>query len=62
MARKPVVNQEECISCGLCAEECPEVFRMNAADKSEVFNPEGAGEDSIQSAIDACPVSCISWA
>ncbi|RPJ41032.1 MAG: ferredoxin, partial [Deltaproteobacteria bacterium] len=28
MAKTPVVDQEECISCGVCVEVCPEVFRL----------------------------------
>jgi ferredoxin len=43
--KKPVVNQEDCISCGLCAEVCPEVFRLNDKDLSEVHNPTGASEE-----------------
>ena len=61
MARIPVVDTEECISCGVCVEECPEVFRMSNNDKSEVYNPTGGTPQTIQAAIDACPVSCISW-
>jgi ferredoxin len=61
MAKTPVVNQDECISCGLCAEICPEVFRMNDQDISEVYNPAGAPPEKIQEAIDGCPVQCIHW-
>ncbi|GFO54585.1 ferredoxin [Geomonas sp. Red276] len=62
MARKPWVDQDECISCGICMKNCPEVFRFNPQRKSEVYNPAGAPEEDIQSqAIDLCPVSCISW-
>jgi ferredoxin len=59
--KKPVVNQDDCISCGLCAEVCPEVFRLNDKDLSEVHNPGGASEEKIQEAIDSCPVQCIHW-
>jgi len=61
MSKVPVVDQPECISCGLCAEICPEVFRMNDQDVSEVYNPSGAPEEKIQEAIDSCPVQCIRW-
>ena len=61
MAKMPVVNQNECISCGVCVEMCPEVFQLNNANLSEVINPEGAPEAKIQEAIDNCPVQCISW-
>jgi ferredoxin len=62
MAKKPLVDKEECISCGICKNNCPEVFRFDARGKSECYNPEGAPEEVIQSrAIDLCPVSCITW-
>ncbi|HEY6008930.1 MAG TPA: ferredoxin [Geobacteraceae bacterium] len=61
MARKPYVDQDVCIGCQLCANTVPEVFRMNAENLAEVYDPEGASEESIQEAIDGCPVSCIHW-
>jgi len=61
MSKIPVVSQDECISCALCAEICPEVFRLNDKDLSEVYDPQGASEEKIQEAIDSCPVQCIHW-
>ena len=61
MAKIAFVDQEECTGCGLCEEVCPEVFRMNEDDVSEVYAAEGASEDKIQEAIDGCPVECIHW-
>lgn len=61
MARKPYVDQDVCIGCQLCANTVPEVFRMNAENLAEVYDAEGASEESIQEAIDGCPVSCIHW-
>ena len=61
MARTPVVNGEECISCGVCVDICPEVFRLNDRDVSEVYNPSGAPIEKIQEAIESCPVQCIHW-
>lgn len=62
MARTPVVDRDDCISCGACVDECPDVFRMDKDEKSEVYNPTGASEDDIQNAIEICPVECIHWA
>lgn len=61
--RKTVwVDQDECISCGLCVNNVPEVFRFSDNNKAEAYDPEGAPEDTIQQeAIDICPVSCIHW-
>jgi ferredoxin len=62
MARIPWVEQDECISCGLCVANLPGVFRFNDQGKAECFDPEGATESEIQdNAIDICPVSCIRW-
>ena len=61
MPRIPYVEENDCISCGLCAEICPEVFRLNDQDLSQVYNPTGASEEKIQEAIDSCPVQCIRW-
>ena len=62
MAKKPYVDQDICISCGLCVSVCPGVFHFNDSGKSECYDPDGATEAEIQSAIDGCPVQAISWA
>ena len=47
---------EGCISCGLCASVCPEVFRMNDENVSEVYHqPTPEQEDATQEAADGCP-------
>jgi ferredoxin len=61
MSRNLFVDQDVCISCNLCADTVPDVFRMNDQGVAEVFDPRGASEDLIQEAIDACPVACIHW-
>jgi len=61
MAKKPYVDQDVCISCNLCVDTVPEVFRMNEDGLAEVYDPSGAPEGKIQEAIDACPVACIHW-
>ena len=61
MARIAWVDEEACISCGLCISSCPDVFRFNADGKAECFAPDGAPEADIQEAMDACPVQCIYW-
>lgn len=61
MIKAPYVDQEACISCGLCISICLGVFRFNRSGKSECYEPAGASESSIQSAIDGCPAQAISW-
>ena len=61
MARIPYVDQDACISCGLCVDTAPEVFRLTNDNLAEVYDPAGAPEQKIQEAIDGCPVNCIYW-
>ncbi len=61
MAKKPIVDQETCISCELCTTTAPGVFRMNDDNLAEVYDPTGDSEEMIQEAIDNCPVNCIRW-
>jgi ferredoxin len=61
MGKTVWVDQDECISCGICVEAVPEVFRFADNGKAEAYDPAGATEEKIQEAVDACPVSCIHW-
>ena len=62
MAKKAWVDKAECISCGLCVDNLPDVFRFDESGKAECFDSAAATEDEIQTnAIDICPVTCISW-
>lgn len=60
MSKKVVVDQEACISCGLCVSILPEVFRFEEG-KSVAYDPEGASEGKIQECVEGCPVGAISW-
>ena len=60
--RVPKVDPDLCTGCGACADTCPEVFQLGDDNIARVTNPQGAGEDRIQEAIDSCPVEAISWA
>ena len=55
------IDRDGCISCGLCASTCPEVFRMDDEDIAEVYVDEVPedSEDMAQTAADDCPVSVI---
>ena len=60
MKKEPWVDQDVCISCGLCIGNVPDVFRFSENGKAECYDPDGASEEEIQNeAIDVCPVSCI---
>ncbi|MFT8889501.1 MAG: ferredoxin [Ethanoligenens sp.] len=58
---KAKLDRSGCISCGLCAQVCPEVFRMAEDGVAEVHTedvPETAKESAME-ARDGCPVSVI---
>ncbi|MGI6705160.1 MAG: ferredoxin [Clostridia bacterium] len=58
---KVYVDQDLCISCGLCISICGEVFDWNDDDKAEAKVPEVPAEleDDVQEAIDSCPTEAI---
>lgn len=54
------IERDGCISCGLCAETCPEVFRMAEDGLAEVYaKPTEELEDGAKDAAENCPVSVI---
>lgn len=59
---KAAIDKGGCISCGLCAETCPKVFRMAEDGYAEVYvDPVPAEEEALaEEARDNCPVSVIS--
>lgn len=58
---KASIDRDGCISCGLCPETCPGVFRMADDGKAEVYvdTVPADAEDAAQEAADGCPVSVI---
>lgn len=58
---KASIDRDGCISCGLCPEVCPEVFRMADDGKAEVYVAEvpQPAQDTAQEAAEGCPVSVI---
>jgi len=62
MAKRVVIDEDECIGCGTCQEICPDVFELDEeSQKARVIMPEGGPEDLIEEAMESCPVSCIHW-
>jgi len=58
---KAEIDRDGCISCGICASTCPEVFRMGEDGPAEVYVdevPEEA-EETAKEASESCPVSVI---
>lgn len=54
----PVVDQQECIGCGLCEEICPEVFHL-VDEKSTVIGPDKCDSCDIEEAVASCPSEAI---
>jgi ferredoxin len=62
MAKRVVIDADECVGCQTCVELCPDVFTFNdASEKAEVVKEEGGPEDCIEEAMSSCPVECIKW-
>ena len=58
---KASIDRAGCISCELCVQTCPEVFRMADDGLAEVYAdpvPPSA-EDAAAEARDTCPASVI---
>lgn len=58
---KASVDQDGCISCGLCIDVCPEVFSYNEDDKSHAIEGDIPEKNLKQAeeARDGCPVNVI---
>ncbi|MBE6915581.1 MAG: ferredoxin [Ruminococcaceae bacterium] len=56
---KAIVNQDGCISCGLCVSMCPNVFSWdeNGKAKGDGIAPEFV--ERSKEARDSCPVDVI---
>lgn len=58
---KAWVNEDECIGCESCVSIAGDVFRMNGNDKAEAYGEVSSSNmESVQEAMDTCPVSAIS--
>jgi ferredoxin len=56
----PTVDQDLCVSCGVCAEVCSEVFELGPEDMAQVKADADLNATCIQDAVDQCPVGAIS--
>jgi ferredoxin len=55
----PVVDRDECMGFGYCAETLPAVFRLDAEGKS-VVAAVLADREALEKAVDGCPRGAIS--
>ncbi len=56
---KPVVDRDTCIGAASCVGVAPDVFQLDEEFKSTVVDPDGADEDTLMQAAEACPVQAI---
>ena len=57
---KVSVNKEDCVGCGLCVDDCPDIFEMSedvAVVKAEEV-PENL-VNAVKEAAESCPVDAI---
>jgi len=55
-----VTISEECVSCGLCVDICPDVFEMGTeCAQVKMANVPEKFETAVRQAADECPVSAI---
>jgi ferredoxin len=58
---KVTVDESTCIGCNLCADTCPEVFKMDDNVAKVIASPVPAGaQASCRDAVKGCPVEAIS--
>ena len=56
----PSVDPDLCTGCELCTQIAADTFAMSDDGIAEVINPTGDDADTIQEAVDSCPVTAIS--
>ena len=57
------IDSTACISCGMCAERLPAVFRIDRTARAAeiVRQPESIETDDALEAAEDCPVGAIIW-
>jgi ferredoxin len=57
---KANVDRNSCIGCGMCAEICPEVFRMDGEGLAEAYaQPDENNRAAAAEAAESCPAEAI---
>jgi len=56
---KVKVDKDKCIGCGLCVSLAPKSFKLGEDGKSQVIEPVGDDEKTIENAAESCPVGAI---
>ena len=58
---KVVISKEDCVSCGICVDTCPEVFEIGSDDVVKIKNgvEVNVSDEKVKSAIIDCPTEAI---
>ncbi len=59
MAYRIVVDREKCQGIGACVGAAPDVFELDSQGKAVVISAEGADDDTVLEAAEACPLEAI---
>lgn len=59
---KKLIVDEMCMGCGMCTTIDEEHFTINDAGLSEVKSQDNLESDTLQNAVDSCPVGAIKLA
>ena len=53
------VDRKKCQGIGACVGAAPDVFEIDSEGKAVVIDAEGASDDTILEAAEACPLEAI---
>ena len=59
--RVPSVDRDKCQGAYICESIAAQTFKVNNDGISEVIDPQGDDEQTIQQAINSCPYAALSW-
>jgi ferredoxin len=57
---QPIIDISNCVVCEICAEVCPDVFKLNTSGFIEVLELEHYPKECVMEAVKYCPEDCIS--
>ncbi len=60
MAKKVIIQTEECMGCEACVEIAPNTFEFDEENNIAIVKNDSVDDlDAIEESIDSCPADCI---